>query len=285
MLTLAKRNMLLYFRDRSAVFFSLLSVAILIAVYVFFLGDLIADGMPEFPGRKGLLLTWVIAGIFAVTSITTTLAAFGTYVEDRQRRTLDDFLVTPLKRSVLTGGYLLSSLAIGLIMTFTALVAADIMLLAAGQPLLTAVQLLQSAGIIALSVLSAGSLFLLLVRFFRTSNACAAASTLIGTTIGFLAGIYIPIGSLPGYLQSVIQLVPVSHAALLFRQVLMAPYLTDAFAGAPAAKSEQFHEALGITFHLGDTALNPLFSVLYLIGSAALFFLVAGLVPKRLKRS
>ncbi len=282
MLILAKRNLQLYFRDKSAVFFSLLSVAILIAVYVFFLGDLIADGLPDFPGKRGLLLTWVIAGILAVASVTTTLVAFGIYVEDRARRTLEDFRVTPLTPTSLIGSYLLSSVSIGLIMCVATLLAADLMLFAAGEPLLSTVQILQSAGIILLSVLSAASLFLLLVGFFRTSNAFAAASTLIGTSIGFLAGIYIPIGSLPGYLQSLIQLIPVSHAALLFRRVLMGPYMADAFAGAPAGETSRFEEAMGITFHVGDTALEPLYSLLYLTGTAVLFCLIAIPFTKRL---
>ncbi|GKV67523.1 ABC transporter [Sporosarcina sp. NCCP-2716] len=282
MLTLAKRNMQLYFRDRSAVFFSLLSVAILIAVYVFFLGDLIADGLPDFPGKQGLLLTWVIAGILSVSSVTTTVAAFGIFVEDRARRTLEDFRVTPLKQSSLIGSYLLSSVSIGLIMCLAALLAADVMLFVAGEPLLSVVQFAQSAGIILLSVLSAASLLLLLVGFFRTSNAFAAASTLIGTSIGFLAGIYIPIGSLPGYLQSLIQLIPVSHSALLFRHVLMGPYMSEAFENAPEGEAWRFQEAMGITFHVGDIALDPLYSLLYLAGTAIIFCLIAIPVTKRL---
>ena len=76
-------------------------------------------------------------------------------------------------------------------------------------------------GVILLSVVSSGSMVLLVVSFFKTSNAFAAASTVIGTLLGFLAGIYIPIGTLPDYLQTIVKLFPVSHSAALFRQILM----------------------------------------------------------------
>ena len=40
-LQLCRRNLLLFFRDKSAVFFSLLSVFIIIGLYALFLGDVV----------------------------------------------------------------------------------------------------------------------------------------------------------------------------------------------------------------------------------------------------
>ena len=76
-------------------------------------------------------------------------------------------------------------------------VAAEVFLFATGEALLPFNKMLEVAGvIILLAVLASASMVLLLVSFFKTSNAFAAASTVIGTLLGFLAGIYIPIGSL-----------------------------------------------------------------------------------------
>ena len=82
-------------------------------------------------------------------------------------------------------------------------------------------KMIAASGVVILAVLASASMVLLLVSFFKTSNAFAAASTVIGTLLGFLAGIYIPIGSLPDYLQTIVKFFPVSHSAALFRQVLM----------------------------------------------------------------
>ena len=280
MLIFAKRNLLIYFRDKSAVFFSFLSVFILIALYVFFLGDLIADGVPDFPAKHWLLLSWIIAGVLTVTSVTTTLGAFSVMVNDRATNAYKDFNVSPIKRTSILGGYIISSLSIGFLMCIIALIAANIMLVATGEPLLSLLQIIKSLGVIFLAVLTAGSMISLLVIFFKTSNAFAAASTLIGTLIGFLAGIYIPIGTLPAYLQTVIQFFPISHIAALLRQVLMEAPMTEAFAGAPVEMKEEFRLQLGVIFEVDGWQMSPLFSVLYLIGTTIVFFILTVVVGK-----
>lgn len=42
MINLVRRNLLIYFRDKSTVFFSMLSVIITFGMYIFFLGDMYA---------------------------------------------------------------------------------------------------------------------------------------------------------------------------------------------------------------------------------------------------
>lgn len=44
-------------------------------------------------------------------------------------------------------------------------------------------------------------LFYLIIANLKTMSAFSGLSTIVGTLIGFLAGIYIPIGLLPPYLQ------------------------------------------------------------------------------------
>ena len=116
MIAFAKRNILLYFRDKTTVFFSLLAVIILIALYVLFLGDMTSKGLPDFPAKKAVLTTWFIAGILAVTSMTTTLGSFGILVEDRANKTYMDFYSSPISRTKLVGGYIISALVVGFIM-------------------------------------------------------------------------------------------------------------------------------------------------------------------------
>ncbi|WOV86850.1 ABC transporter permease [Sporosarcina oncorhynchi] len=272
MLLFVKRNMLIYARDKSAVFFSLLSVLILIGLYVFFLGDLIAGGLPDFPAKNWLLLSWIIAGVLSVTSVTTTLGAFGIMVEDKANQAYKDFDVAPIKRSTLLGGYIISSLSIGFFICVVALLLSNIMLFISGEPMMALLTIFKATGIILLSVLTAASMIALLVTFFKTSNAFAAISTVVGTLLGFLAGIYIPIGNLPSYLQGIIKVFPLSHPAALLRQTLMEAPLEKAFAGAPADMQTGFEKTMGVFFELNGNTVPPLYSVLYLIGITILFF-------------
>src|SRR5699024_586005 len=188
---------LLYFRDKTAVFFSLFAVLILIALYVMFLSDLTAEGVPEFPSKNALLVSWFIAGILAVTSMTTTLGAFGILVEDRSKLRIIDFYASPIPRTKLVGGYIFSAIFVGIFMSLGSFILAVIYLFSSGIGLLSLSKTLMIVCIIILSVCASGSMVLFIVSFLQTSNSFSAVSMVIGTLLGFLAGIYIPIGNFP----------------------------------------------------------------------------------------
>ena len=281
MLAFAKRNILLYFRDKATVFFSLLAVIILVALYVVFLGDMTAKQLPDFPAKKALLMSWFIAGMLAITSMTTTLASFGILVEDRANKTYMDFYSSPISRTKLVGGYILSALTIGFLMCLFTLIASNLFLVVAGETMLSFGKMIVASGVVILAVLASASMVLLLVSFFKTSNAFAAASTVIGTLLGFLAGIYIPIGSLPDYLQTIIKLFPVSHSAALFRQVLMEMPLMDSFANSPIEMKEAFLFDMGVFYRIKNEKMSTLFSVFYLVITTLVFFVLSLLAIKR----
>ena len=112
-----------------------------------------------------------------------------------------DFYSSPISRTKLVGGYIISALVVGFIMCMITLLASNAFLFISGEVVLSFGKMIAASGVIILSVLASGSMVLLLVSFFKTSNAFAAASTVIGTLLGFLAGIYIPIGGLPDYIN------------------------------------------------------------------------------------
>lgn len=272
MLSFAGRNLRLFFRDRTAVFFSLLSVFIVLGLYLLFLGDVWADGMEDIPGVRALMNSWIVAGLLSVASVTTAMGAFGTMITDRCQGIDRDFQTTPMRRSLLTGGYILSAFLVALIMSFVTLFAGQGYLLLQGGSLFSGSQLLRTAGILFLTALSNSAMLLFFVSWFRSTQAFGTASTILGTLIGFLTGIYLPVGELPEAVQTVIKCFPPSHGAALLRQVLMEQTMADTFAGAPAGVSEAFCEEMGVTYLLNGQRLSAGVSIAVLSGTAAVFF-------------
>ncbi len=281
---ISKRNCKLFFRDKSAVFFSLLAVFIVIGLYVLFLGDTITSGMEGVPSANFLIDSWIMAGLLAVTSYTTTLGAFGTMVDDRAKKVLKDFTVSPLRRSSLAGGYIVSSCFVGLVMTLVTFLLAEAYIALRGGELLTLTAAARVLGLILLSVLSNSAMLFFIVSFFKSQNAFSALSTVIGTLIGFLTGVYIPIGNLPSAVQAVIKVFPPSHAGALFRQVMLERPLSLSFAGAPQNIVENFENEMGVTYSFGGQSLSLEGSLLILIGSALLFYGLSILIMRRKER-
>jgi multidrug/hemolysin transport system permease protein len=260
-----------FFKDKSSVFFSLLSVFIIIGMYALFLGDVWTSSMSDLPGVRFLMDSWIVAGLLAVTSVTTTMGAFGTMVEDKSKKIIKDIQSAPLSRASIAGGYILSAFIIGVIMCLVTLVLCELYILSNGGALLGGMALLKVLGLILLSTFSNTALVLFFVSFFKSNNAFATASTIIGTVIGFLTGIYLPIGQLPNAVQWVIRVFPPSHSAVLIRQVVMAEPLAASFAGVPAEYMEGFKETMGVTFKFGDTTVTPLMSIAILVVSGLIF--------------
>lgn len=281
MIGFAKRNLLVFFKDKTAVFFSLLAVFIIIGLYTLFLGDVWVSSFEGMSGVRYLMDSWIMSGIVAVTSVTTTMGAFGIMVEDKVKKINKDITASPLTRRGIAGGYILSSFLIGVIMSLITLVLAEIYVIANGGALLGFAELLKVFALILISTFMNTSIVFFVVSFFKSTNAFATASTVIGTLIGFLTGIYMPIGQLPSAVQWVIRLFPVSHSATLFRQVMMADPLAATFASAPAEATQAFKETMGIVLKFGETEVSPLASLAILLLTAAVFY---GLSVYRLSR-
>lgn len=275
MIYFAERNLKVFFRQKSAVFFSLLGVLIVIGLYVLFLGDVWVSNFPDIEGIKGLMGTWVIAGIVSITPVTTAMGAFEAMVEDRSKKLTRDFFASPVQRWKLVGGYLLSAYVVALLMSLAALGLGQLYILSCGGGLFTWEALGKTLCILPLSTLASSVMVFFLVSFFHNSAAFATASTVIGTLIGFVTGIYLPVGSLPEAVQWVVKLFPVSHAGALLRQVLLEAPMSSCFSGAPEAVTAEFRRTMGVTYTYGEFTAGPLTHVLVLAGASLVFFLLA----------
>ena len=253
--------------------FSLLAIFIIIALYVVFLGDVwLTDSMKDIKDTNVLMNNWLVAGLLAVASVTTTLGAFGVMIDDKVKKINKDFNSSPIKRSSVTGGYIGSAFLIGVIMSFITVVIAEIYIVLRGGDWLSLTACMKVFLLVFLATITNTSMVYFIVSFFKSHSAFNTVSTIIGTLIGFLTGIYLPIGTLPKAVQTIIKVFPVSHAASLFRQVLMEAPMQTSFEGIPGQYLNEFKEYMGVTFHFGNYVVTPLVSIMILIGTAVVFY-------------
>lgn len=283
---LARRNLRIFFRDRGAVFFSLLSALILIGLYALFLGSLQVDNLQtRFPNAadgdiSAFVDAWVFAGITMITTLTTGLAALSVFVEDSSTGRFKDFLVSPIRRSALIFGYMISSFIVSVLMTAVVVAVSQGYTAIRGNEVMTPSDLLLSAGYIVVSSAAFSSLSGFVVTFLRSNGAFAALSTIVGTVIGFLAGAYIPAGTLPSGVVNVMNALPFAQSAMLLRQPFTDASLEMLTDGQEAAV-EALGDFYGIAISVGDFAISNSFAVLAL---AALFLVFTTLSSYRLSR-
>jgi multidrug/hemolysin transport system permease protein len=278
-LMLASRNIRIYVRDRMSVFFSFLSVIIIIALYALFLGKVQVDGIRravgDIPGIRALVDSWIMAGLLSVNAVTVTLGVLGTMVFDIEYKRFPDFAVSPIRRSSVVVSYLISAWVIGFLFSLIAFVAGELYIVSGGGRLLSPKDMLTVVGMLALAVVSSSSIMYLLASFLRSGSAFGTLSTLLGTLIGFITGVYVPLGILPDAVQKLVVLVPFSHSAAMLRQVFCDAPLALVFTGAPPDARLQYIRMYGIRLFWGSQEISMTTMVAVLLGVTVVFLLLS----------
>ena len=234
--SLTKRHMIRYLKDKSAVFFSFLSVLILLALYIMFIGQSYKSGfinnLPRDPltgapiNFPDALLTYLIismtmGGVLVINTMSLSLGIMGTFVEDMSKRTIDAFLVTPVKRWKIIISYFLSAIIVtsvfsiimwGLTIAYVGLYS--------GYWFSFSV-IMRASGLLILYTLVSTSMMIFIMTFLKSINAFGALSGVLGTFVGFTSGIYIPLSQLPQGVQYVASINPFSHMSIVLKQVMM----------------------------------------------------------------
>ena len=241
MLALLKRNFILYFRNRSGVFFSLLGALISFLLYIIFLQKNLTDAWFQLPDNTNLLNNWLMGGTLAVTGITTSFTALTQMVQDRENQVDQDLFLTDLGSWGLQVSYLISSIAISFVMQV--FMFAVMGLYFKESPVIS--HLPEIALIMLLSSLLSSLINILLIYRFQSVDSLGKLATIVGTASGFLVGTYVPIGVLPDFAQIIMKCTPATYIASLYRQILMKEPLETAFTGNSRLLKE-FQEKMGI---------------------------------------
>lgn len=296
-LYLTKRNSLVYLRDRKAVFFSVLSMLIVLGLMVIFLGSMnsqdLVSLLRQYGGERDLardeenarelIQMWTLAGILVVNSVTVTLTVIGTMVQDEEQSRLASFYVTPVRRGKLVLGYVLAAWLTGAGLSILTLAAGEIYMMSQGWGLLPTPVLAAMCGMILLNTFVYASLGYLLAMFIHSYSAWGGMLTIVGTLVGFAGGIYLPMSAFSERLQTVLKCLPVLQGISMMRRVCLEEITETTFQGMPSQAVEIFQEKMGITLTAGEKIISvgAQFSILMLYGILAIG--IAVILNKRRK--
>ena len=293
---LVKRNALIYLRDRAAVFFSMLSMFIVLGLMAIFLGKMNSDDLVAILARFGerdtaadernasyLIQLWTMAGILVVNSVTITLTVLGAMVQDETRHRIVAFYVSPVKRIKLSLGYILTAWLVGTFMCFITLAVGEFYFMIQGHSLLEASALLKLTGMITLNAFTFAALGYLMALFIHSDSAWSGMLTIIGTLVGFIGGIYLPLGTLSETLQKVLKCLPVLHGAAMMRRICTDAAVAETFAGLPDIAGDSFREQMGVTLFWNDTEISIPMQAAVLLAYAVIAILIAAILNKNRK--
>lgn len=275
MFDFACRNLALFFKDRMTVLLSFLAEGIVVVLYILFIRKNMIEAFSIVKDIELLIDVWMIAGILGITSVTTTMGAYGIMVEDKAKHIQRDFLTSPIRKYALVGGYMGGAVMIGLFMSVLLFLISAVYILHQYRIQLANGQGVSLLLLFLLITLSNSALVLLVVSFLKSSNALASCCTILGALIGFLTGIYIPMGNLPEGVKTIIKVFPVSHAVVLLRQLLMEPLIDEKLNGLDGYRAQGFMQYLGVQYVWEGNIVTKKESIIILVTTAIFFFVLS----------
>ncbi|MDO9629961.1 MAG: ABC transporter permease [Acholeplasmataceae bacterium] len=224
---MVKRNTLIFLRDKTAVFFSFLSVLILLALYFLFIGRQYVDdsNFGEFvvsDQLKTFLSTSVImGGVLVINTVSLSLGVMGNVITDLEYRRLDGFLVTPVKRYKIILSYYITSIMVTAALTLFMWVLTVIYVGVFSNYWYSFETVIKASGLIILFTFISATLMIFLTTLLKSVNAFGTLSGVLGTLIGFISGIYMPLFVLGKSMANVASLVPFTHMTILLKKVIL----------------------------------------------------------------
>lgn len=266
------RNLKVYIRDKGAIFFSLLGIVIIILLYIFFLGNALEAQMKGVKYAKQLIDAYIMSGVLCVSTVTTTLGAYGILIADRVNHKSRELHVLPVRSFTLMMGYYLAAVVIGFSIVSGCFILAQVYIYIRGGMIFCLEDWGRILFILLISVLNSGSFSFFLVSLIKSHGAYSGLNVVVGTLIGFVTGIYIPIGSLSTKMQWIVKRFPVSFSGVMLRKRFMEPIVEKAFDGMPYSQADLFRENMGMILKYGDKYLKESDALLLLYICTILFF-------------
>lgn len=241
----------------------------------------VRDASQDKENAEYLIQMWTLAGILAVNTVTVSLTVMQTMIRDESKGQLASFYVAPVKRMKIALGYVLAAWAIGSGMSVLTLLIGEAYMVWQGYPLLNLMGFVKMLGLIMMNAFVYSAIGYLLAMFIHSESAWGGMLTVIGTLVGFLGGIYLPVSALSENIVRVLRCLPVLHGASMMRVVLTEDAMEQTFKGLPDIVTEMFGKEMGITLWSGDVQITLAKQVMILVIYAMIAIVAATAISKK----
>lgn len=275
-----KRHLKIYIRDKGTLISSLVAIFVTIGLYLLFLGNYLENTIDQSIGTNSgnflFVNTWVLSGIIIISSVTISLGVFGVKVKDSETGIYTSFAVSPVKKLAIVFSYIIAAWVMSLIITLVLLLVWALIMGILGYQIVTVSTIPLLLIYITLNSLSSTSFTFFVVNFVKSVTAFSSVSTILGTLTGFLAGIYLPIGALPSYIQYLMKLFPPTYGVAQIRSLLTQEALKAITKGDSSSTIEQLKLDMGIHVKIFNHVLENYEINYLLVFVIVLFTLLSG---------
>lgn len=267
MFILVKRNLKLFFSNRTSVFFSMLSSLISFILYLIFLKSQMLQMWTQIPSATRLLDPWLIGGTISATAVSAVAIALGQMVKDKENHTIADIYLTDTSSFSIQVSYLISAMVIGTLMQTFVYIVMTLVFKIFDQVNLNWQYLPLVILISLLSSLIWTAFDMIFFNLIKNVSSLSGINSIIGTLAGFFALVYMPLGVLPRLGRDIIQFTPTPYVSSLYRGMLMNHQINQSFKNVPTHLLTSFKNNMGLNLNYASDWQHTLIILsVFLIG-------------------
>lgn len=277
---LCKRNVKIYFKDKGMLFPSLITPVILLVLYATFLKKVYDDSFRSSLNAAGVTISdsvingcvggQLVSSLLAVCCVTVAFCSNLLMIKDKTSGAIKDLTVSPVKPSVLSISYFLSSLLSTLIISAVGTAACLIYLAATGWYLTFADVISLLLNVILLTTF--GTALSSCVNFFlSTDGQASAVGTIVSAGYGFICGAYMPLSAFGEGLRNTLGFLPGTYGTSLIRNcTLRGAFAEMSASGFPAEVVESIRDSIDCNLYFFGNKVEVWVMYLIMLGSTAL---------------
>ena len=205
----------------------------------------------------------------------------GIMVEDEVKKKLGSFYVSPVNRIIFVMGYISAAVIMAIIMCLLTVFVGEVYFSVIGADLLSASQFLKILCYIVLNVFTSSCMVFFILNFVHTQSALSGLGTIIGTLVGFMSAIYLPMGMLPDKVQTVLKCFPMVHGSSFLRDIFTSDILIKTFENCPQKVIDEYKEYMGMTLTYHNDIISDVFKIAFLVISGIIFIGISTILQRR----
>lgn len=289
---LVLRNTKMYFKDMGMFLTSLITPAILLILFMTFLGSIyknsFVSAIPKGLEVSDKLINGLVAGqlssaMLATSCVTVAFCSNLLMVQDRANGTRKDLIVSPIKKTTLGLSYFLASILSTLIVNLTAAMICFIYIGCMGWFLSVGEALLAILDVILLTLFGV-SLASCINYFLNTQGQAGAVGTIVSSCYGFVCGAYMPISSYGKGLQNFMAFLPGNYGTGLIRNHMMNGALDSLSEQLPSEAIKAMKDSVDVNLYFFDNSVEVWQMYLILLSFIVLFIALYLVFVKFIKR-
>lgn len=234
--SLTKRHILIFFKNKLTVLFTLMVPISILIIYILFLRPMELNQISavldnnlkdlliknnDMRKINGIVDSWMIAGVLAVSCITVSLNSCNIQIRDKENGALKDFISSPINSPTIMLSYFTFNVLVTFFINLIVFIICLIYLLCYGAFLISTSDFFILLLVLLYSTISASLVTFFVCSFINTESMMASIVAIFSAGIGFLIGAYLPTNMLPKGISFFTTFFPGTYSAGLFRNFFM----------------------------------------------------------------